>query len=142
DNCIGILFLDTPGPGENSDWVGRDNQANHNDQACPASEDSSAVSGLGIVISSAHGITLVDNTTNGNQPGGPTQGSAGIAVVSEAGLTATDNTIKHNTAFGNLPVDLFWDQQGDNTFTANRCKTSNPDGLCVSGHGKGDGHHG
>jgi nitrous oxidase accessory protein NosD len=141
DNCIGILFLDTPGPTESSDWVARDNDANHNNQACPAGEDSSAVSGLGIVISSAHRITLADNTANGNQPGGPTEGSAGIAVVSEAGLIATGNVIKHNTAFGNLPVDIFWDQQGDNTFTGNRCNKSDPDGLCAKGE-HGHGHHG
>jgi hypothetical protein len=143
DNCIGILFLDTPEPTPNSDWVARDNDANHNNNACPGGEEGDAVSGLGIVISSAHGITLVHNTANGNQPGGPTVGSAGIAVVSEDGLIATGNVIKHNSAFGNLPVDIFWDRQGDNTFTGNRCKTSDPDGLCAKGErGHGRGHHG
>jgi hypothetical protein len=149
DNCIGILFLETPEPTENSDWVARDNSANHNNAACPAGEEGDATSGIGIVIFGAHGITLADNTANGNQPGGDTPASAGIIVVSAPGATpaetflATDNVIKHNTAFGNLPVDLLWDGQGDNTFTANRCKTSNPDGLCAKGtHGHGDGHHG
>jgi hypothetical protein len=145
-----MLFLDTPddptAPRPNSDWIARDNSVNHNNKACSGEEGDS--SGIGIAIDGAHRITLVDNTANGNQPSGPTIGSGGILVLTEPGSpTATDNVIKHNTAFGNLPVDLFWDQQGTNTFTGNRCKTSNPDGLCAKGghghgHGHGDGHHG
>jgi nitrous oxidase accessory protein NosD len=143
-NCIGILFLETPQPTENSDWVARDNSANQNNNACPAGDEGEALSGLGIVIFGAHAITLVDNAVNGNKPGGDTVASGGIIVLSDSqgGFTATDNVIKHNTAFGNLPVDLLWDEQGDNTFIGNRCNTSDPDGLCVKGHGQGDGHHG
>lgn len=160
DNCIGILFLETPSPTPNSDWVARHNQANHNNQACPAGEGP-PVSGLGIVIFGAHNITLWDNSANGNAPSGPTEASGGIVVLSAPGptpeesFTATGNTIKRNSAFGNSPVDIKWDQQGTNTFTGNRCKTSDPTGLCVNGghgHGNGDddgdddsaehGHHG
>jgi hypothetical protein len=56
-------------------------------------------------------------------------------------FTATGNTIKKNTAFGNSPVDILWDQTGDNVFSGNRCKTSDPTGLCANGgngHGNGD----
>ena len=143
DNCIGILFLETPEPTQNRDWVASGNSANHNNAACPASEDGPAISGLGIVIFGASSETIVDNAANGNQPSGDTPASAGIAVLSDPanGITATDNTIKKNSAFGNTPVDLFWDQQGNNTFKGNRCKTSNPDGLCVSGHDHGTGDH-
>ena len=77
-----------------------------------------------------------------NVPAGAVDISGGIAVVGDPVQIATENTIKFNTAFGNSPVDLFWDQQGDNTFIGNRCNTSDPDGLCVKGHGHGDGHHG
>jgi parallel beta-helix repeat protein len=148
DNCIGMLFLDTPddpaAPRPNSDWIARDNSVNHNNKACSGEEGDS--SGIGIAIDGAHRITLVGNTASGNQPSGPTPGSGGIIVLTEPGFpTATDNLIEHNTAFGNLPFDLLWDQQGTNTFTGNRCGTSNPDGLCVSGghgHGHGHGHHG
>jgi hypothetical protein len=149
DNCIGILFLETSEPTENSDWVARDNSANHNNNACPASEDGPAISGLGIVIFGAHAITLEANSANDNQPGGDTVASAGIAVLSTPadasgpGFTATDNVIRHNSAFGNQPVDLLWDQTGSNTFSGNRCKTSSPDGLCAKGeHSHGNGHHG
>jgi hypothetical protein len=136
DNCIGILFLDTPSPDPNGDWIARDNTANHNTAACSGEEGS--VSGLGIVIDGAHRILLVDNTANDNQPSGPTDGSGGIAVVTDPGFpTATDNLIKDNTAFGNLPVDLVWDGNGNNTFVGNRCATSDPDGLCEKGHRHG-----
>jgi hypothetical protein len=147
DNCIGMLFLDTPddpaAPRPNHDWVARDNSVNHNTKACSGEEG--AFSGIGIAIDGAQRITLVDNTANGNQPSGPSDGgSAGIAVLSEPGFpTATDNVVKDNTALDNLPVDLFWDQQGTNTFTDNRCKTSDPAGLCTSGDDDGDDdHHG
>jgi parallel beta-helix repeat protein len=139
DNCLGILFLDTPEPTGTGDWVARHNQANHNNQACPASDEGAALSGLGIVIFGAHNITLWDNTANGNAPGGATEASGGIVVLSAPGFTATGNTIKKNTAFGNSPVDIKWDQQGTNEFTGNRCKTSDPTGLCVNG-GNGHGH--
>jgi parallel beta-helix repeat protein len=145
DNCVGILFLDTPEPTPNSDWVANDSSVNHNNKPCPATTESDAVSGVGIAIVGAHGLLIRNNTTNGNQPGGPTDASGGIVLATLPGFpTTTGNRIKENSAFGNAPVDLFWDTQGDNQFTRNRCKTSAPAGLCVSGrdHGGGDGHHG
>jgi Right handed beta helix region len=152
DNCVGILFLDTPedpsapAPHPASDWNAWGNSANHNNAFCPPSEDDpTGTSGLGIVIASAHRITLAGNTANGNVPSGDSLASGGIVVVTLPGPTpettpaATDNVVKFNSAFGNSPVDLLWDGQGDNAFTGNRCETSNPDGLCTSG---GQGHHG
>jgi parallel beta-helix repeat protein len=142
-NCIGMLFLDTPddpaAPRPNHDWLARDNSVNKNNKACSGEEGNS--SGIGIAIDGAHRIKLVDNTANGNQPSGPSDGgSAGIAVLAEPGFpTATDNVIEDNTALGNS-LDLFWDQQGTNTFEDNRCKTSDPDGLCGNGDDGNDDH--
>jgi nitrous oxidase accessory protein NosD len=158
-NCIGILFLDTPAPTDVSDWTARDNDASHNTAVCPTEEGGPPVGGIGIAIANASGITLVGNTANENVPAGPVEVSGGIVVVSpppegpgDPVQIATDNTIKLNTAFGNSRVDLLWDQQGDNRFIGNRCRTSDPDGLCVErrhGHGHGrrgddgdDGDHG
>jgi Right handed beta helix region len=148
DNCIGILFVDTPDepgspPEPNRDWTARGNSANHNNVACPASDEGGGSSGLGIVIASAQDITLSHNTANGNAATGETPASGGIIVISFSEgpqpptVLATGNTVEHNTAFGNSPVDLLWDQQGDNSFVGNRCATSNPDGLCT-GKGKHD----
>jgi nitrous oxidase accessory protein NosD len=146
DNCIGILFLESPEPSPAGNWTAHDNSANHNNAACPPSEGGPPLSGLGIVIASAHRVTLAGNTANGNQPGADTFASGGIVVLSlppegpgAPEFIATDNEIKFNTAFGNLPVDILWDQKGDNEFKGNRCKTSDPDGLCGQGR-HGDGH--
>jgi Right handed beta helix region len=154
DNCVGILFVDTPDepgapPRPNHDWIARHNGADHNNAACPPSEEGPPISGLGIAIAGAQRITLFGNTANDNIPSGDTLASAGIAVFSfsEGGappIVATGNTVAHNTAFGNSPVDLLWDQQGDNAFVGNRCATSNPDGLCTGkgGHVRGHENHG
>ena len=101
------------------------------------------------MVASAQRITLFGNTANDNVPTGATPASGGIVVVSLSEdasaptIIATGNTVKRNTAFGNSPVDLLWDQQGDNAFVANRCATSNPDGLCTGNgkheHGSKDG---
>jgi hypothetical protein len=143
DNCLGILFLDTPGPFDVANWVARENQANHNTGVCPAEEGETgpSVGGVGIAIAGAHAVTLVGNEVNDNVPSGPVDVSGGIVVVSFPPAIATDNVIKFNRAFGNSPVDLLWDQQGNNTFTGNRCGTSDPDGLCEK-RGRGNGHHG
>jgi parallel beta-helix repeat protein len=150
DNCIGILFLETPSPTPNGNWLAHGNKANNNTRVCPPEEGGPSSGGIGIAIAGAHDITLVGNTANDNVPSGQVDISGGIVVVSipgptpEESSTATGNTIKFNKAFGNSPVDLFWDQQGDNRFIRNRCETSNPDGLCKKrgGHspGKGNGH--
>ena len=137
DNCIGVLFLDTPddpaAPLPSSDWIARKNRVNHNNAVCSGEEGDS--SGIGIAIDGAQRITLLHNTANGNRPAGPSPFGGGILVATEPGFpTATGNLIKHNTAFRNRPVDLFWDQLGSNRFTRNRCGTSDPNGLC--------GHHG
>jgi hypothetical protein len=150
DNCVGILFIDTPDepgapPHPNYDWTAKGNAANHNNNACPASDEGGPSSGIGIAIASAQRITLMNNTANGNVPGGDTPFSAGIVVASFSedpsapAIIATGNVVKHNSAFGNAPVDLLWDKQGDNAFVQNRCATSNPDGLCGP-HGQGQGH--
>jgi Right handed beta helix region len=152
DNCVGILFLETPEPTPAGDWVAHDNSANHNNADCPGEGGEPGVSGNGILIASASRITLVGNTANGNQPaqGSTTPVSGGIVVFSlppegpgAPEFIATDNEIKFNSAFGNQSVDILWDQKGVNEFKGNRCDRSDPDGLCAQGrHGNRDGDDG
>ena len=41
------------------------------------------------------------------------------------------DTVARNTAYRDHPADLIWDGTGTGTtFTANRCATSVPSGLC------------
>jgi len=157
DNCIGILFLNTGGGSGNSDWLAQGNIAIHNNAACAGNpgEGEPSFTGAGIVIGGASHITLLGNTADGNAPaqGVDSPATGGISVISfpgeggGPGQTASDNKVVHNTALGNTPFDLTWDQQGDNnTFAANRCQTSSPDGLCGDGnvgeHGGGHGDRG
>jgi parallel beta-helix repeat protein len=128
-NCFGILFVNTGGG--ISDWVARHNRVTGNNRACAASEDAPAFSGGGIVDAGATDIEIVHNVVTGNHPTGPTFASGGIVLVSLPPGTVTDTNVRKNVAFGNGPVDIFWDQTGTgNVFQKNRCETSDPDGLC------------
>ncbi len=124
DNCIGILFLEAPD--SPTDWVATANQVNHNNKVCPAGDDAPPVSGGGIIVFGGHNITLQGNTVNGNVPAGPSFVSGGI-VFAEG---ASANTVTANKAHGNVPADLIDQSGASNRFSANRCDTSIPGGLC------------
>lgn len=133
-NCLGILVLgDAPGPAGEFSLTA--NAVRDNTRVCPAGEEAPPLSGVGIALVGAHDNTLRFNLITGNRPGGPTAFSGGVVVVSgiaEEGATGTPSTgnrVSGNLVLGNDP-DLFWDEQGDNEFTANICRTSSPDDLC------------
>ncbi len=47
------------------------------------------------------------------------------------GSNAAGNEVRANALYRNHPNDIFWDQKGaGNTFTKNKCDTSDPNGLC------------
>ncbi len=132
DNCVGMLVLaDAPGPA--GDARVRGNLFTNNNQLCqiPAEEGGGAIGGIGIGLEGAHGVDIRGNIITGNtSPGGVGDEHAGIAVVTgEGGTAATDNTVKGNIITHNSP-DILWDRAGSNTFRANICDTSNPNGLC------------
>jgi parallel beta helix pectate lyase-like protein len=136
-NCVGILFLNTPGPTDVRDWVAKDNDATANNKACPGGGDEPPFSGIGIAVVGGIDVHLVDNGAFGNRPD-PTgsEVSGGIVVVEGSAGTRVES----NTALGNDPFDLVWDGTGEgNRFVANDCLTSRPDGLCVDEDGDDDG---
>lgn len=123
DNCIGLLFLGEPD--SPTGWVATGNVANHNNRACPASDEGPPVSGIGIQVLGGSNINIYANTANDNRPSGPTLGTAGIGVIDSALVT-----VSRNTALGN-DLDLFWDSTGRGVrFLGNRCATSVPPGFC------------
>lgn len=137
-NCLGVLFLaDAPGPA--GEFSVRFNSIRRNDKACPASaeEDTPALSGIGVALVGARGVTVRRNQITGNRPSGETAFSGGVVAVTlpaEPGAppasSPTDNTVQRNAILGNDP-DIFWDETGTgNVFTRNLCETSAPDGLC------------
>ena len=129
-NCVGVFFLgDAPGPVGQFDV--RFNKIARNTKACPASEEGSAVSGVGVGIEGANGVNVHHNLIVKNVPSGPTDASGGVVLrTGEGGTAPTDNTVRRNVIRGNQP-DISWDGTGSgNVLSPNRCATSVPADLC------------
>jgi parallel beta helix pectate lyase-like protein len=133
-NCLGILVLgDAPGPAGEFSLTA--NAVRDNTRVCPAGEEAPPLSGVGIALVGAHDNSVKLNLITGNRPGGPSAFSGGVVVVTgipeegPTGTPSTGNRVAGNVVLGNDP-DLFWDEQGDNEFAANICRTSSPDDLC------------
>jgi nitrous oxidase accessory protein NosD len=155
-NCAGVVFLNTdetnvppdqtPGtPVDVEDWVARDNLSAANNEVCASEGDEPPFSGYGIIVLAGNDIGILGNEVYGNSatatPDGPPPG--GIVVVGDPTFKSSTNIkVGFNTALGNGPFDLFWDEQGSAKFFANDCLTSQPDGLCDDSQLGGDGHHG
>jgi parallel beta-helix repeat protein len=134
DNCVGIVFLDTGDPsGTASDWRVRDNRVRENNRFCPPSEDAPAISGAGIaIIGGVTDLRIEDNRVRRNVPSGPgVEIAGGILTMAEndTGAVPTDNRIRDNVVLDNQPADLR-DLAGDADWRDNRCRTSEPPGLC------------
>ena len=130
NNCVGVLFLaDSPGPSGNS--VVKGNYVRDNTRACPASDETPPVSGVGISLFGAQGVEVTGNHIAGNVPSGPSIFSGGVVVVRGPGGTAPrDNSVVSND-FGRNEPDIFWDGSGSgNRFADNNCDTSVPARLC------------
>jgi parallel beta-helix repeat protein len=133
DNCVGMLFLaDAPGPAGVFDVVG--NKVWNNTRACPATEETPPISGIGIALLGARGMQVTGNYIVHNVPSGPTTPpfhSGGVVLASSfKGTPPTNNTVVGNTILRNKP-DIFWDRTGSgNRLRPNDCKTSKPGRLC------------
>jgi hypothetical protein len=137
-NCAGFLFLETGDPHPAHNWLARKNHAvanNEGPQLC-ASNPEETVSGVGFAVAGAKNVHLIANGAFGNVPDPAVNSIVGGGIVllstagPEGGADVTGAKIAFNTAFGNKPTDLFWDQKGQASFVGNDCETSNPDGLC------------
>ena len=130
NNCLGVLFLaDAPGPSGNFEVRG--NQVLDNKRACPATDESPPVSGVGISLFGARGVEVAGNHIAGNVPSGPSIFSGGVVAVRGFGGTAPrGNSVVANN-FGRNRPDIFWDGSGSgNRFARNNCDTSVPARLC------------
>jgi hypothetical protein len=133
-NCLGIGLINTGAPGGVHDWGVRDNRALRNQRECIGGPEAPPISGTGIALLGARGNRVRHNVANGNRPSGPAAAPGGIVIASSTflgGSNAANNRISHNRAHRNQPYDIVWDGNGqDNHFIANRCGSSQPDGLC------------
>ena len=131
DNCVGIFALGgAPGPVRG--WTLRRNDVFHNNAACPAGDEGPALSGIGIALAGTKGALVAANNVVNNRPSGPSAYHGGILLAKAApGYVPRDNIVRDNVAFGNRPIDLFYDGTGSgNRWVNNSCDTSQPPGHC------------
>jgi hypothetical protein len=132
-NCVGIMTLDTGGPGAEGYVTISQNRVFHNQKACPPGEGP-ALSGIGILLLGTTHASVWGNRVTKNLPTGPSFVTGGIVVHSAGivgGADPTANVVTHNFVHNNLTKDLKYDGTGSgNTFPNNDCGTSHPGGLC------------
>jgi nitrous oxidase accessory protein NosD len=130
-NCIGILLLDDGQKPGSGDQVVKDNSVRRNNKVCPASEDSPAFSGGGIVLAGSVRNVIADNEVSGNR--GNTFASGGIVLITspDSHKGANNNLVVRNELKNNKPADIVQDKGSKgNKFRDNDCDTSKPAGLC------------
>lgn len=136
NNCIGIIVLDTGAPTTAGHYTIQDNQAHQNNKFCPADpEGGPAVSGVGIALIGGNDDVVRHNTVWGNKPSkSNTFNPSGILLFSSkklaGGAVETGNKIVGNQLYRNHALDIHWDGEGTNTFSKNKCDSSDPAGLC------------
>jgi parallel beta-helix repeat protein len=133
DNCVGLLNLNT-GANIAGDYNIAGNVITHNTKFCEGNEEEGTppLSGLGVVIAGGHGNTVRGNVITDNMPSAEVPLSGGVAVLDlgEGANPPADNLVQGNVILRNQP-DIFFDGSGTgNTFKANVCNVSVPDGLC------------
>lgn len=116
-----------------TDWTVRHNLVRRNNKAdC----GEGVTSGTGILLQGASDNEVSKNLVVENRGDSPVSG--GIVLVTaepeEPGGEAaapSGNVVRKNVALRNRPFDISWDGTGTgNRFVDNRCRTSQPDGLC------------
>jgi hypothetical protein len=118
-----------------TNWKVRRNIVRANNRTDCGEEDP-VPSGSGILLWGASDNDISRNLVLGNRGEGPFAGGIvlGTAEPEEPGGEAaapSGNVVRRNVALRNRPFDISWDGAGaDNRFLDNRCRTSQPDGLC------------
>jgi nitrous oxidase accessory protein NosD len=124
-----VISICALGPVTN--WTVRHNIVRRNNKAdC----GEGGTSGTGILLQGASDNEVSKNLVVGNRGDSPVSG--GIVLVTaepeEPGgeaIAPSGNVVRKNVALRNRPFDISWDGTG-NRFVDNRCRTSQPDGLC------------
>ena len=120
-------------PGPVTNWKVRHNLVRANNRAdC----GEGGISGVGILLQGASENEVSRNLVLGNRGEAPFGG--GIVLVTaepeEPGgeaIAPSGNVVRKNLALRSRPFDISWDGAGaGNQFVDNRCRTSQPEGLC------------
>ncbi|MFB4308743.1 nitrous oxide reductase family maturation protein NosD [Actinomadura sp. GTD37] len=134
-NCAGVALVDDGQKGGQGHNQVQKNKIYRNNRNCAAHGPVPALGGTGILFFGGEHNTVAKNTVKGNRGRLPYSGGIvlfpGVAPEHGSARPARHNLIKANVARGNAPYDLV-DKSGSKTnrFRHNKCRTSNPRGLC------------
>lgn len=129
-NCVGAALVNDDQKGGQGDTKLWKNKVWKNNRSCPQHEEVPPLGGTGILVFGGDHNTIEKNTVLWNR--GTLPYSGGIVLFpSPKGEPARFNLVKLNFVKDNAPFDLV-DRSGSRTnrFRDNKCRTSNPRGLC------------
>ncbi|SNR92696.1 right-handed parallel beta-helix repeat-containing protein [Actinomadura mexicana] len=129
-NCVGAALVNDDQKGGQGDTKLWKNKVWKNNRSCPQHEEVPPLGGTGILVFGGDHNTIEKNTVLWNR--GTLPYSGGIVLFpSPKGEPARHNLVKLNLVKDNAPFDLV-DRSGSRTnrFRDNKCRTSNPRGLC------------
>lgn len=134
-NCVGVALVDDGQPGGQGHNNVSDNKVVENNRSCAGHGPVPPLGGTGVLLFGGERNTIARNFVKDNRGRLPYSGGIvlfpGIAPEHGFARPARFNLIEANRAFGNRPFDLV-DRSGSKTnrFRDNKCRTSNPRGLC------------
>jgi nitrous oxidase accessory protein NosD len=126
--CVGMVALNDGQPEGVGNLHIANNYLHDNNAFCPgdSEEGTPDLGGIGILLAGADHNLVEYNRVDGNNAAN-TEFSGGIVVA----MGSVSNSVRHNKLSGNKPVDILQDSSSTpNRYNDNRCKTSDPAGLC------------
>jgi hypothetical protein len=128
-NCTGVFVVGDDGRPRAGALSVRFNRIDDNNAYCPPNGRLPFLQGSGIVLTGVESTEVTHNHVTGNTGASPMSGGI-VLFRSFVGGPSTGNTISGNRVTGNQPADLADRDSGQNTFTGNQCRTSEPAGRC------------
>ena len=140
-NCIGVFLLADGQAGGSGETAVLKNTVVANNEVCEQFDAAGflpILGGGGIVLAGSQHNVVLQNVVTDNR--GDTLFSGGIVLIATPRANAdgtfdasTNNLVFLNSLRGNSPADIVNDDASSpNLIVANRCQTSQPDGLCGS----------
>jgi hypothetical protein len=126
--CVGMVALNDGQPEGVGNLHIADNYLHNNNAFCPGDpeEGTPDLAGVGLLLAGADHNLVEYNRVDGNNAAS-TDLSGGIVLAQGS----VKNSVRHNKLSGNKPADILQDSSSTpNRYNDNRCKTSDPAGLC------------
>jgi hypothetical protein len=129
-NCGGVFVVGDESVPRGGALTVQHNLIYQNNKYCPPNARLPFIQGTGILLTGVEDTVVRDNQVRDNVGKSPMSGGI-VLFRSVVGAPNARNAIRNNQVTGNEPFDLADRDTGtDNTFTGNKCKTSEPAGRC------------